>query len=97
MGWGFRKSIRVGRLARLNLSKKSIGMSFGFGPFRIGVNSRGTVRRRLTIPRTGLYYEERSNSKSKAELKKTKKFTSVRNVLVCLVVIAVIMLMSLHL
>jgi len=57
--WGFRKVLRIGRIARVTIGKKSVGASVGVGPVRVGVNSRGTLRRRITIPRSGLYYEQR--------------------------------------
>lgn len=58
MGWGFRKSINLGGGLRLNLSKSGIGVSAGVPGFRVGTGPRGS-RTRLTIPGTGLYYEER--------------------------------------
>ena len=36
MGWSFRKSFRIGKGMRLNLSKRGLGASFGFPGFRIG-------------------------------------------------------------
>lgn len=50
----FRKSIRLGKFARINLSSKGIsGVSFGVRGARIGVNSRGTYVG-TSIPGTGL-------------------------------------------
>jgi hypothetical protein len=57
--WGFRKTFSLGRGARISLGKKSVGFSIGSGPFRWGVNSRTGTRTRLTIPGTGLYWEDR--------------------------------------
>lgn len=50
----FRKSIRLGKFARINLSSKGVsGVSFGIRGARIGVNSRGTYIG-TSIPGTGL-------------------------------------------
>jgi restriction system protein len=54
MGITFRKSIRLGKFARINLSNKGIsGISVGVRGARIGVNSRGTYLG-ASIPGTGL-------------------------------------------
>jgi len=50
----FRKSIRVAKGVRLNLSKSGIGMSAGTKGFRVGVGPKG-VYRSVGIPGTGLY------------------------------------------
>lgn len=42
MGWGFRKSVRIG-LARLNFSRYGVGTSFGVRGLRIGRNAHGKV------------------------------------------------------
>jgi hypothetical protein len=59
VGWGFRKTIRLGPGLRLTLGKKSIGISGGIGPVRAGYNSRSGSRERVTLRGTGLYYEQR--------------------------------------
>lgn len=41
MGWGFRKSFRLGKGFRINLSRSGIGLSTGVKGFRIGVGPRG--------------------------------------------------------
>ena len=57
MGLRFRKSISLGSLLRLNLSKS--GVSVGAGPRGLNVNigPRG-VRRTVGLPGTGLYYQD---------------------------------------
>lgn len=62
--WGFRKTFRLGRGARLTVGKKSAGVSVGAGPLRVAVNSKTGVRERVTLPGTGLFYEERSRRRS---------------------------------
>lgn len=54
MGWRFRKSIRLGKGVRLNLSKSGVGMSVGGKGFRVGVNKKG-IYTSTSIPGTGLY------------------------------------------
>jgi len=53
MGWGFRKSVKIGGM-RINFSKRGIGASVGVKGARFGVNSRG-VYLSSGIPSTGLY------------------------------------------
>ena len=54
----FRKSIRIGKLARINISKWGIGASVGAPGFRIGMGADGKVRRTVGIPGTGVYHTE---------------------------------------
>lgn len=54
MGWRFRKSISIGKIARLNIGKSGIGVSIGGKGMRVGMGSRG-VYTSTGIPGTGLY------------------------------------------
>ncbi len=58
MSLRFRKSIRIGKLARINISKSGIGASVGVPGFRIGMGTDGRVRRTVGIPGTGIYNTE---------------------------------------
>ena len=42
--WQFRKSKRLGPL-RLSLSRRGVGVSIGFGPFRFSRGADGKLRR----------------------------------------------------
>lgn len=53
MGWRFRKSIKLGKHLRINVSNKGVGMSAGVKGARIGFNSKG-VYTSVSIPGTGL-------------------------------------------
>ncbi|HWW16750.1 MAG TPA: DUF4236 domain-containing protein [Candidatus Dormibacteraeota bacterium] len=53
MGWRFKKPINFGGF-RLNLSKKGLGLSWGFPMFRTGISADGRRYIWITIPRTGL-------------------------------------------
>jgi hypothetical protein len=59
--WGFRKSISLAKGVRITIGKKSVGFSAGVGPFRWGVNSRYGTRQRVTLPGTGLFWENRQS------------------------------------
>ncbi|GGE31286.1 hypothetical protein GCM10011391_07450 [Pullulanibacillus camelliae] len=63
MGFGFRKSIKLGGGMRLNVGKRGIGVSAGVKGFRVSTGPSGT-RMRSTIPGTGIYYEKRLSSKT---------------------------------
>ena len=54
----FRKSVRIGKLARINISKSGLGASMGVPGFRIGMGADGKVRRTVGIPGTGVYHTE---------------------------------------
>ena len=58
MGWRIRKSIGIGKLFRINLSKSGIGFSAGVPGCRVSVGPDKKVRRTIGIPGTGIYSTE---------------------------------------
>ena len=54
MGLRFRKSINLGKGVKVNLSKNGIGYSVGTKGVRISKTAKGTTRKTLTLPGTGL-------------------------------------------
>lgn len=64
MGIRFRKSISLGGGLKLNLNKKSAGLSFGSKGARFSVNSDGRKTTSIGIPGTGLYWTKSSEGKS---------------------------------
>ncbi|PIR48042.1 hypothetical protein COV06_01430 [Candidatus Uhrbacteria bacterium CG10_big_fil_rev_8_21_14_0_10_50_16] len=54
MAYGFRKSIRLGKGVKLNLSKSGLGVSAGVKGLRVGMNSKGSYVHG-SIPGTGIY------------------------------------------
>lgn len=64
MPFHYRKSIRLGKHIRINVSKSGVGMSAGVQGARISVGPRGT-RLTSSIPGTGIsYLKQLSNNKS---------------------------------
>jgi hypothetical protein len=57
MGFRFRKSVGLGKLARVNLSKSGLGLSVGVRGARVNLPSRGKPNATIGIPGTGLYYQ----------------------------------------
>ena len=57
MPFGFRKSVRLTPGVRLNLSKRSAGVSFGPRGAKVSVNSRG--RRRASLGWGGFFWHKR--------------------------------------
>jgi Protein of unknown function (DUF4236)/DnaJ domain len=55
-GLSFGKSYRIGKMFRLNFSKKGVGYSVGGRGFRINIGSRGTY---LNVGRGGFRYRQR--------------------------------------
>lgn len=81
MGWRFRKSIKILPGIRMNIGKKSVGVSIGSKYGGISYNSRTGARRRFSIPGTGISYSEkvqtapekiRANAKKLSSLKRTE-------------------------
>ena len=58
MGLNFRKSITLGKGIKLNLGKKSAGISVGVKGAHYSVNTKGNQRATIGIPGTGLSYTQ---------------------------------------
>lgn len=58
----FRKSISLGKNAKINISKSGIGFSVGKKGLRYSVNSNGRNTASAGIPGTGIYYSKTNNS-----------------------------------
>ena len=78
MGLRFRKSIKLGKHTRLNLNKKSFGVSFGGKGARFTLNSKGRRTSTFGIPGTGLSYTTASGGKKKSRSKSKAKGRKVR-------------------
>lgn len=63
MGFRFRKSIKLGGGAKLNIGKKSVGFSVGGKGARYTVNSSGRRTKSVGIPGTGLSYVSTSGGR----------------------------------
>ena len=57
MSWGFRRSFRLGKGVRLNVGRKSAGLSFGGRGARLSLNSRTGATAWLS--RKGLFWRRR--------------------------------------
>ena len=64
MGMRLRKSIKVGKNSRINLSKSGVGFSTGTKGFRVAKKAGGGTRTSLSIPGTGISYVKDSRKKS---------------------------------
>ena len=63
MGLGFKKSIKIAPGVRVNLGKKSAGLSFGVKGASYSINSSGRKTTTIGIPGTGLSYSTSSRKK----------------------------------
>lgn len=54
MAWRFRKSISLGKFARISLSRSGVGFSVGVPGMRVSLGADGKIRRTTSIPGTGL-------------------------------------------
>ena len=63
MGLRFRKSVKLGKGLRLNLSKKGVGLSIGGKGARYSISSSGRRTSTIGIPGTGLSYSHTSGGK----------------------------------
>ena len=57
MGLRFRRSAKLGPF-RITATKRGLSTSFGVRGARVGINSRGQVRRTIGLPGTGIYDTE---------------------------------------
>ncbi len=63
MGFRMRKSIKIMPGVRLNVGKKSAGISFGSKGLRYSINSSGRRTATVSIPGTGISYSKSSSKK----------------------------------
>ena len=63
MGFRFRKSIKIGKSARINLSKSGIGYSIGTKGFRYTKKANGGTRTTTSIPGTGFSYVKETGAR----------------------------------
>lgn len=64
MGLNFRKSLSIGKLFRINFSKRGIGVSAGVKGARVSLNKDG-LRETFSLPGTGLSWSERQSFKKR--------------------------------
>ena len=62
----FRRSIKIAPGIRLNVNKRSIGVSAGVRGARASINSNGRSTRSIGIPGTGLYYRSQTGPRSRS-------------------------------
>lgn len=79
MGFRFRKSFKVAPGIKLNLGKKSAGVSFGGKGFRTSVSSSGRKTTSVGVPGTGMSYVSTSGGSSSSKSKSSKGSTSSMN------------------
>ena len=58
MGFRFRKSFKIAPGVRVNVGKKSVGISAGVKGARVSVNSKGRVTKTVGLPGTGISYTD---------------------------------------
>lgn len=77
MGFRFRKSVKIAPGVRLNVNKKSVGISVGGKGMRHTVNSKGQSTTTVGIPGTGVSYTHTSSPQ-----KKSGRSVSAENIVV---------------
>lgn len=87
MGLRFRKSIKIAPGIRLNIGKKSMGISFGNKYGGISYNTRTGTHARVSAPGTGLSYNTKLEGKNMAKKKKNTTRRTRRNPFVNYVII----------
>ena len=65
MGLRFRKSVKIAPGVRLNIGKKSVGISAGVKGYRKSINTSGRVTTSIGTPVAGVSYVKTENLKSK--------------------------------
>lgn len=82
MGLRIRKSIKLGKHLRLNLSKSGVSVSGGIKGARVSLNSKGTIRKSVGVPGTGIYFQDQhkiNTNVNRIEKVKTKKVYTPSN------------------
>src|SRR5699024_5336206 len=69
MALRFRKSFKIGKGLRLNVSKRGVGMSAGKNGLRKSIHSTGSSTSSIGIPGTGLSYRKQSSLKKAKQLR----------------------------
>lgn len=90
MGLNFRKSIKIADGVKLNVGKKSAGVSVGGKYVGASFNSRTGARVRASLPGTGLSYTKSLGGSKKSTSKRRKKSMASTILLVAVVVLAVL-------
>lgn len=73
MGFNFRKSIKLGKLFKLNVSKSGASVSFGGKGFRQSIGTSGNARTTFSLPGTGLSYSKTINAKKLLKMGSDRK------------------------
>lgn len=63
MGFNFRKRIRLGKYANLNIGKSGLSLSVGRKGMRQSISTKGVSRTTFSLPGTGLSYSKSLNAK----------------------------------
>lgn len=79
MGLRYKKSFKIVPGVRINLGKKSAGISFGGKGCRYSINTKGRKTTTIGIPGTGLSYSMSSSAKSSSRNKRVYNSTSYSN------------------
>ncbi len=89
MGLNFRKSVKVADGVKLNIGKKSAGVSVGGKHVGASFNTRSGARVRASLPGTGISYTKSLNSigKKKTSRKKSKSKNTLSTILTILIVL----------
>lgn len=99
MGLNFRKSINLGNGFKLNIGKKSVGISGGVKGARVSVNSSGRKTATFSIPGTGLSYsmnlgKKKSSKKSKSGDNDNAGGSGVNTILLVIIVILLVVIIG---
>ena len=78
MGLRFRKSLSLGKGLKLNVGKKSVGVSAGGKGFRYSVNSSGRKTKSISVPGTGVSYVSTSSGKKSSKGRNKKSRTQAQ-------------------
>ena len=77
MSTRFRKSASLGKGVKLNVSKSSVGVSFGGKHGGVSLNSKNGARARVSAPGTGFSYSQKLGGSNKASTFSNAKIKDV--------------------
>lgn len=82
VGFRFIKSVKLGKGVKLNLGKRSAGISFGGRRGGVSINSRSGARGRVSVPGTGISYSTKlsggKKQKNAASSSESTKISTIK-------------------
>ena len=88
MGLRFRKSLKLSKFLRINLSKSGISLSGGLPGARASINNKGVVRKSIGAVGSGIYYSEQHKINTAKSTNNKVPMKKIRLIPICVISLA---------